>query len=132
MEPPGAHSPNDFGVAQALAHDGAKVSMCSRTQSDVKAAADQLAKETGAETLALACDVTQPAQIDAWVAATVEKWGRVDGLLVNAGGPPAAYGGSRVVRHHTSGSPRTLRIPHSTEAPRYYSRIWASWVGQSL
>lgn len=80
-----------FGVAQALAEDGARVSMCSRTQSDVEAAAAQLATDTGAETLAFACDVTQPDQVAAWVDGTVEKWGKIDGLLVNAGGPPAGY-----------------------------------------
>lgn len=80
-----------FGVAQALARDSARVSMCSRTQSDVEAAAEKLASETSAETMATACDVTQPEQIDAWVVATVAKWGKIDGLLVNAGGPPAGY-----------------------------------------
>ena len=80
-----------FGIAQALARDGARVSMCSRTQADVDAAAEKLASETGAETLATACDVTQTDQIEAWIAKTVEKWGTIDGLLVNAGGPPAGY-----------------------------------------
>ena len=80
-----------FGIAQALARDGARVSMWSRTQADVDAAAEKLASETGAETLATACDVTQTDQIEAWIAKTVEKWGTIDGLLVNAGGPPAGY-----------------------------------------
>ncbi|MGB1289161.1 MAG: SDR family oxidoreductase, partial [Aggregatilineales bacterium] len=80
-----------YGVAQALAREGAKVSMCSRTEADIQAAADTLASETGTETLATACDVTDKASIDAWVAGTVEQWGdNIDGLLVNAGGPPAA------------------------------------------
>ncbi|MEO0560676.1 MAG: SDR family oxidoreductase [Chloroflexota bacterium] len=79
-----------YGVARAAALEGANVSLCSRTEADITAAAKALAEETGAETLATACDVKDPAQIEAWVNATVEKWGRVDGLLVNAGGPPAA------------------------------------------
>lgn len=80
-----------FGIAQALARDGARVSLCSRTQADVEAAVEKLASETGAETLATACDVTQPDQIEAWIDTTVQKWGTIDGLLVNAGGPPAGY-----------------------------------------
>lgn len=80
-----------FGVARALAADGAHVSMCSRTQADIDAAAAKLSAETGAETLATACDVRDPAQIERWVSRTVERWGQVDMLLVNAGGPPARY-----------------------------------------
>ncbi len=50
-----------------------------------------LASETGAETLATACDVTDAAQLDDWLQRTVDRWGKVDALLVNAGGPHAAY-----------------------------------------
>ncbi|MEM6283762.1 MAG: SDR family oxidoreductase [Chloroflexota bacterium] len=78
-----------YGVAKALAGEGARVSLCSRTQADVEAAAKTLADETGAETMATACDVTKPADINAWVSKTVEAWGHIDGLLVNAGGPPS-------------------------------------------
>ncbi|MEO1440652.1 MAG: SDR family oxidoreductase [Chloroflexota bacterium] len=78
-----------YGVAKALAGESAKVSMCSRTQADIEAAAKTLADETGAETMATECDVTNPDDINAWVSKTVEAWGRIDGLLVNAGGPPA-------------------------------------------
>lgn len=78
-----------YGVAKALAAEGAKVSMCSRTEDDVKKAAQTLADEYGAETLAMACDVRSADAIQAWVDKTVEEWGKIDGLLVNAGGPPA-------------------------------------------
>lgn len=77
-----------FGVAQALARDGARVSICSRTAEDVSAAADKLRAETGAHVMGQACDVTHSEQIDSWVSATVGAWGRIDALLVNAGGPP--------------------------------------------
>lgn len=77
-----------YGVAQALAKDGAKVSICSRTEAEVNAAAERLHTETGAETLATACDVRQPESLQAWVNRTVSTWGQIDGLLVNAGGPP--------------------------------------------
>ncbi|TVR22692.1 MAG: SDR family oxidoreductase [Anaerolineaceae bacterium] len=80
-----------FGTARALAADGAKVSMCSRNSDDIENAAARLNDEFGAQTIATACDVTQSEDIQKWVDVTVERWGRVDGLLVNAGGPPAAY-----------------------------------------
>ena len=79
-----------FGIAKALASDGAKVSICSREQSPVEAAAQKLADETGAETLATACNVLEKEAIENWVNRSVEKWGHIDGLVVNAGGPPAA------------------------------------------
>ena len=78
-----------YGVAKALAAEGAKVSLCSRTAGDVEAAAAALASDYGVATLATACDVRKLADIQAWIDKTVDAWGRVDCLLVNAGGPPA-------------------------------------------
>ena len=78
-----------FGIARELAKNGAKVSMCSRTEMDIQLSAESIAKETGVDTLATACDVRNPDDIQAWVDKTVDAWGRVDALLVNAGGPPA-------------------------------------------
>ncbi len=78
-----------YGVAQALAHEGARVSMCSRSALDITEAATQLAHETGAETLGTVCDMTNADSIRSWVDQTVTRWGVIDALLVNAGGPPA-------------------------------------------
>lgn len=79
-----------FGVAQALAREGARVSICSREASNVETAVKALTDETGADIMGVACDVTQPSEIQAWVDQTVAKWGTtIDALLVNAGGPPA-------------------------------------------
>ena len=80
-----------YGVAHALAADGARVSICSRNADDIAAAGQKLAAETGAEVLATPCNVTDPAAITNWTTRTVEKWGQVDALLVNAGGPPAGF-----------------------------------------
>src|SRR5260370_14455618 len=46
-----------YGVARALAREGARVSICSRNEAEIKAAADRLKKETGAQVLATAFDV---------------------------------------------------------------------------
>lgn len=78
-----------FGVAQALAREGARVSMCSRSALDIQAAATRLTDETGAETLGIACDLSQAESIKAWIDETVTRWGGIDALLVNNGGPPA-------------------------------------------
>ena len=78
-----------FGVARALAANGAKVSLCSRTLDDVALAAQAIADDYGVETLASACDLRKLKDIRAWVDKTVAAWGEIDCLLVNAGGPPA-------------------------------------------
>ena len=78
-----------YGVAKALAANGAKVSLCSRTSADVEEAAKTIADDCGAQTLASACDVRKVEDIQAWVDKTVAAWGKIDCLLVNAGGPPA-------------------------------------------
>ncbi len=78
-----------YGVAEALAADGARVSLCSRSADDVATAALSLASEYGVDTLATSCDVRVLSDIQAWVDKTVAAWGKIDCLLVNAGGPPA-------------------------------------------
>lgn len=78
-----------YGVAKALAANGAKVSLCSRSADAVAAAAQTLADNYGVETLSSACDLRRPADIQAWIDKTVVAWGQIDCLLVNAGGPPA-------------------------------------------
>src|SRR5512134_816770 len=77
-----------YGVARAMAHDGARVSICSRNREAVEATAKRLADESGAEVIATPCDVTRAADIQAWVDKTVARWGQVDALLMNGGGPP--------------------------------------------
>src|SRR5258708_6155619 len=78
-----------FGVARALAREGACVSMSSRDKASIEAAAARLVAETGAQTLASVCDMQDAKSIQAWVDVTVQKWGKIDAVLVNAGGPPA-------------------------------------------
>lgn len=78
-----------FGIAQALAQDGAKVSLGSRTKAEVESAAQRLHEETGVETLGLVLDATDAQSITNWTQATLDKFGGIDYLVVNAGGPPA-------------------------------------------
>jgi 3-oxoacyl-[acyl-carrier protein] reductase len=78
-----------YGVARALASDGARVALCSRDGAAAQAAADRLSIEAGVEVMGMPCDVSDAAAVLAWRDAVVARWGRVDALLVNAGGPPA-------------------------------------------
>jgi 3-oxoacyl-[acyl-carrier protein] reductase len=75
-------------TALSLAREGAKVAICARNQGPLDAAAEAIRKETKAEVFAFRADVSKAADIKGFVDATAAKWGGVDRLLVNAGGPP--------------------------------------------
>lgn len=74
--------------ALGLASEGARVVMCARTEADVMAAADEIRGATGAEVLAMRADVTRAADVTALVARAGERFGGVDVLVANCGGPP--------------------------------------------
>ncbi len=73
--------------AVALAQEGAKVVICARGAEALADAEAELASYT--DVLAIPADVTDPAVPPQLVAATVERFGRLDILVANAGGPPA-------------------------------------------
>jgi 3-oxoacyl-[acyl-carrier protein] reductase len=76
-------------IAAALAAEGVRVAICSRSQERVEAAAKEIRAQTGADVLAVAADVTRAAEVERFVGAAVERWGTVHVCVVNAGGPPA-------------------------------------------
>jgi 3-oxoacyl-[acyl-carrier protein] reductase len=78
-----------FAVARMLAREGASVSIASRDPAAIEAAANKVGQETGAAALGLAADVRSAAAIERWHAATRERFGGVDLLVTNSGGPPA-------------------------------------------
>lgn len=77
-----------FGIARELALNGATVCIASRTKDEVESAAESLRKETGATVLASVFDASDPESITKWVDETANAFERIDGLVVNAGGPP--------------------------------------------
>ncbi|HTP35096.1 MAG TPA: SDR family oxidoreductase [Candidatus Acidoferrales bacterium] len=74
-----------FAIAKVLAEEGASVSIAARKQETISAAAERI----GGNTLAAVADVSKPETIEAWHRATVERFGVVDMLVTNSGGPPA-------------------------------------------
>ncbi|AFT89121.1 short-chain dehydrogenase/reductase SDR [Paraburkholderia phenoliruptrix BR3459a] len=79
----GAASPRGIGkaTAKALAAQGAHVVILDLREEDAKAAAADL----GAGHLGLACDVTDKAACVKAAKAALERYGRIDGLVNNAG-----------------------------------------------
>jgi 3-oxoacyl-[acyl-carrier protein] reductase len=77
-----------FAVARALAAEGAHVSIGSRDETAVAEAARRIGRETPADPLAVPVDLRSADAILSWHARTVERFGGVDLLFVNTGGPP--------------------------------------------
>jgi 3-oxoacyl-[acyl-carrier protein] reductase len=78
-----------FAAARALLAEGALVSIASRNADAIEAAGARLERDTGASVLAIAADMSSGDDVAAWHSATVERFGGVDLLFANGGGPPA-------------------------------------------
>jgi NAD(P)-dependent dehydrogenase (short-subunit alcohol dehydrogenase family) len=72
-------------MAEGLAEMGADVVLCARQAQRCAEAARQLSQATGVRAIGLACDVRDPAAIQAVVDRAVTDFGRVDILVNNAG-----------------------------------------------
>jgi len=82
-------------IAGELLAEGAAVFICSRNAAELEATAARLRKQAGgaAAVGAMACDVTDPDQVSAFVAAAAEQMGGIDILVNNAGGArPGQFG----------------------------------------
>jgi len=75
-------------VALRLAQEGTHVTLCARNEEILYESAAEIKTATGVEVLPVPADVSDPAATDALVKATVERFGRIDILITNAGGPP--------------------------------------------
>lgn len=75
-------------VARELAREKARVVISARNEARLRAAAEEIRRDTGAQVLAIAADMTRPDEIRALVDETVGRWGTVEIAVANAGGPP--------------------------------------------
>jgi 7-alpha-hydroxysteroid dehydrogenase len=75
------------GIALAFAEAGAHVVCAARTRQQVEATAAD-ARRHGRRALAVVCDVTEHAQLEALVATAMRELGRIDVVVNNAGGWP--------------------------------------------
>jgi NAD(P)-dependent dehydrogenase (short-subunit alcohol dehydrogenase family) len=71
-------------MAEGLAEMGANLVLCARKKERCEQAAEEM-QRMGVKTLALGCDVRNPASIHGVVDATVAAFGRIDILINNAG-----------------------------------------------
>ena len=71
-------------IALALAAEGASIAAVARTLSDLEQTVAEI-KEAGGDAIALSRDLTDISQVQSMVDAVVEKYGKIDALVNNAG-----------------------------------------------
>ena len=71
-------------TARRFATDGAAVVLAARSESSLSATAGELA-DTDGEVLTVPTDVTDPEAVSALLDATIDRFGRLDAAVVNAG-----------------------------------------------
>ena len=73
-----------LALAGRLASEGASVAVCGRDEARL-AAAEATLRDAGGDVLAQRADVSSPEDLEALVEAAVARWGRIDGVVHNAG-----------------------------------------------
>jgi 3-oxoacyl-[acyl-carrier protein] reductase len=76
-------------VAEELAKEGASLIICSRNTERITKTAAEIADATGAHVLAVTADVSLPTDVQRLVESGLARFGRIDILVTNGGGPPA-------------------------------------------
>ena len=74
-------------IAAGLATEGARVAICARQGTPLELAAKEIQSQTQAEVLPVVADVSQPDGCRRFVEAARQRWGTVDILVNNSGGP---------------------------------------------
>lgn len=78
----GASKGLGFAIAEQLISEGARVSIAGSNEERIHSAAEKI----GA--FGVQCDVRNADDIQQWMEKSLQQFGRIDGLVVNAGGPP--------------------------------------------
>src|SRR5436309_7029220 len=76
-------------IAEELAAEGAALILCARGADALNRVSEQIEREWGVPLIAVAGDVAKAEDVGRIVAAGLDRFGRIDVLVTNAGGPPA-------------------------------------------
>src|SRR3954466_1493159 len=76
-------------IAEELAAEGANLVLCARGADALRQTADAIRKSAGVTVVEVAADVSEQAGIDSVAQAALDKFGEVDILVTNSGGPPS-------------------------------------------
>lgn len=75
-------------AALSLANEGCKVAISSSNRKNIENAAEEIRAESGSEIFPAVVDLEQTGQINEFLELVFKKWGKVDILVTNVGGPP--------------------------------------------
>ena len=89
----GASSGLGYAIAHRLAAEGARVSIGSRNERNIAEAAATISLETAAEVRGYVFDARDGDSISQWVEQTQQGFQRLDGIVINAGGPTPGFFG---------------------------------------
>ncbi len=78
-----------FATARGLAREGARVVLCARREAKLLEARDLIVKQTGADVLAVQCDVRRLDDVQRLVGQTLQRFGAIHILINNAGSVPS-------------------------------------------
>ncbi len=78
-----------LAVAEELAAEGTVLVMCARGEDRLRTACESIAARTGAEVLGVAGDLAVESDIERIVTQGIDRFGRIDILVTNSGGPAA-------------------------------------------
>jgi 2,3-dihydroxy-2,3-dihydro-p-cumate dehydrogenase len=103
-------------IAISLASEGAKVLVTGTEDERTKAAASEIAAQTGGDIGYYAGDLSLEENVSEMVEKTIEKWGRIDILVNNAGGG--------VIRPFLEHTPETLK---TTIERNLWTCLWSCY-----
>ncbi|HXF66309.1 MAG TPA: SDR family oxidoreductase [Burkholderiales bacterium] len=73
-------------TAFRFAQEGARLALCARRADVLEGAAEEIRKATGAQVMTLVADAAKAEDMPRFIAETVNRYGRVDAVVNNAGG----------------------------------------------
>lgn len=73
-------------TAWRFAQEGARLALCARRADVLEGAAEEIRKATGAQVMTLVADAAKAEDMPRFIAETVNRYGRVDAVVNNAGG----------------------------------------------
>ncbi len=76
--------------AEVLAREGADLAICSRNESDLERAGEEIQRASGRRPLVFPGDLDSHRTIKDLIEAAVDRFGRLDIMVNNSGGPPLA------------------------------------------
>ena len=126
----GATSGIGLRTAEIFVAEGAKIVIAGRRVAEGEA----LAKKLGANCVFRQTDVTEEAQMQALIALAVQKFGRIDCLFNNAGGPAQTGGieGLEVARFDMAMAPGEMLLTRTPASPSSIATHLVKWITAAL